>query len=79
MVRKKADGKRRWEAWMLQARLAEPGWLRAWEGTRTEGAGERLTQGTERGRAGPPLGDLEKPCLILEELGLPQALPGGQL
>lgn len=54
MVRKKADGKRRWEAWMLQARLAEPGWPRAWEGTRTEGAGERLTQGTERGRAGPP-------------------------
>lgn len=35
--------------------------------------------GDREGAGGAPLGDLEKPCLILEELGLPQALPGGQL
>lgn len=54
MVRKKqADGKWRWEAWMLQARLVELGWLRAWEVMQTQGAGESLTQGTLRGWAGP--------------------------
>ena len=79
MVRKKqADGKQRWEAWMLQARLVEPGWPRAWEGMRTEGAGE-AHPGDREGAGGAPSGDLEKPCLILEEPGLPQALPGGQL
>ena len=79
MVRKKqADGKQRWEAWMLQARLVEPGWPRAWEGMRTEGAGE-AHPGDSEGAGGAPSGDLEKPCLILEEPGLPQALPGGQL
>ena len=35
--------------------------------------------GDVEGAGGAPEGDLEKQCLILEEPGLPQALPGGQL